>query len=644
MSKSNAARGLAGLPIIWALVIALSFTLSVGLTLNISPWLRGDADWRWTYLPVFTWGRVAVAGVGLLLYVAFAVRAQRWARVSERRARWVIAGVVLLAIPVQLLVLAINKPDPLSVIFFRTSSPFESGFYEAGMRIVSIGEYLRAFPSLVANYLPHPQRHPPGLILYFAGVTKFLAAQPGAAHFLAAALHRYRCEYWPTLYLSDAQFAAIVGGLLAPMLNALAVVPLYAAARPLLGQRAALAAVLISPLIPAYVVWSGEWDAALPFITTLLLFLLYLALNRRRSWAWWVMGLLISVGSFLNYSVLPLVEVVGLYTVLEVWRERDYGKTHWAQLAANVGRLLLGGVSLWAAYWLATGVTFLEVYRANTAFHFGMSTTYASRLFYNPYDFTLFLGFPLGLLALAFGWQIARRALGRQPLSPAQHLAGAGLAMIATLTILNLSRAEVGRVWALYMPLAVFAAAALPEGLAHSTGRWLVTALLVGLQTIVMASVFVGHGQGSLEYPHLLPGEAIPVGARMGEAVELAGYNLSATELQPGDDLQLQLHWRSRLAAPGQYVVFVHVYDASGGLLTQLDGPPRDGEYPTDCWQPGEVITDDRTIHLSPQTAPGTYQIAVGMYDPADSYQRLPVSGAEAHDDILPLARIQVRP
>ncbi|MEK7277422.1 MAG: hypothetical protein AAB427_08750 [Chloroflexota bacterium] len=628
-------------PLWWWLIASVSVVLTLALAFDLSPWLRGDVDWRLSYKPIFSLDRVLRAALCLLAYIVAAVFAWRWGQSSNRRAWLVVSGAVVLAIPIQMIGMAINSPDPLSVLMFRTTSPFVSGFHDIGITVDNLNEYLHDFPDLVAGYLPHPQRRPPGIILYFAALKHLLSATPPLAKALAASLFRYRCEYWPMLYASDAEFAAAAGGLLTLVFNATSLWPFFAAAQKLIGPRAALAAVLLSPLLPGYVMAAGMWDQAMALITALLIWLLCQALIHRKHWAWLWMGVLISFGAFLTYAVMPLAGFVAFCAGLEVWRERAYWRTHSAQLALNAISFGIGLASLWVVYWLSFRVTFFEMFRATTAPHFAMPTTYLSRLFYNPYDFALFLGYPIGLLALAAALRMARTWFKSGQYSAAQSFTAAGFLMIGLLTVLNISRAEVGRVWVLYMPLVVLAVFADDDNPAQSVGRWATTAGLTAAQLLIMLSVFVG--EGIVVYPSAIPAGATPADVRIGEAIRLVGYNLGTHQAQAGDQVLVTLYWQATQPPNGQFVTFVHLYSAQLGLAAQRDGPPREGHYPTRCWQTGEVIADDIMFTVDPNAPPGTYDLIAGMYDPASNNERLLTTGLNAVNSSVVLTQVEVR-
>jgi hypothetical protein len=114
------------------------------------------------------------------------------------------------------------------------------------------------------------------------------------------------------------------------------------------------------------------------------------------------------------------------------------------------------------------------------------------------------------------------------------------------------------------------------------------------------------------------------VGARLGERVELLGYDLDREEARPGETLHLTLVWRCLSEMDTSYTVFTHLLDEGEQIRGQQDNPPLAGRYPTTLWAVGEVVVDRYEIEVQGDAPPGTYVIEVGMYDPAN-VQRLAV-------------------
>jgi hypothetical protein len=71
------------------------------------------------------------------------------------------------------------------------------------------------------------------------------------------------------------------------------------------------------------------------------------------------------------------------------------------------------------------------------------------------------------------------------------------------------------------------------------------------------------------------------------------------------------------------------VVGADGTTLTQYDGLPQDGFYPTAFWDPGEQLEDRITLAIPADAGPGTYQVLAGLYLLATG-DRLPVTGDDA--------------
>jgi hypothetical protein len=121
-----------------------------------------------------------------------------------------------------------------------------------------------------------------------------------------------------------------------------------------------------------------------------------------------------------------------------------------------------------------------------------------------------------------------------------------------------------------------------------------------------------------------LPDDLSPTTATFGDdggpLIALPGYRLS----RDGDTLRLTLVWQSS-GAPGDFTRFVHLLDAAGNIVAQVDGAPAGDSYPTGQWQPGEVAADTLTFDLSP-LPPGEYRLAVGFYAPTEGLPRLSVA------------------
>jgi hypothetical protein len=133
-----------------------------------------------------------------------------------------------------------------------------------------------------------------------------------------------------------------------------------------------------------------------------------------------------------------------------------------------------------------------------------------------------------------------------------------------------------------------------------------------------------------------VPSMQYTVGKRLGDSVELLGYDLQVGRLSgkegQGRTLRLTLYWRALSPMRQSLKVFAHLLSQEGQLLAQHDGIPARGLAPTSSWLRGEVVRDVHVIPLDERVAPGEYALEVGMYEPV-SGKRL--TGSNGKDRLL---------
>jgi mannosyltransferase len=133
------------------------------------------------------------------------------------------------------------------------------------------------------------------------------------------------------------------------------------------------------------------------------------------------------------------------------------------------------------------------------------------------------------------------------------------------------------------------------------------------------------------------------VSRSFGPAIDLRGFTLPDEAVRGGTIVPLTLFWHPETTPDRRLKVFVHILDADRRLVAQTDREPVGGLYPTDRWQPDEVVVDRYGISLPADAPPGTYTVIAGLYD--FSGERLRVTGPDgAHRDHATLGTLTVRP
>jgi hypothetical protein len=114
-----------------------------------------------------------------------------------------------------------------------------------------------------------------------------------------------------------------------------------------------------------------------------------------------------------------------------------------------------------------------------------------------------------------------------------------------------------------------------------------------------------------------------PAAAVYGDAIRLAGYDLSPVTLVPGETAEIALYWQPLKRLDADYTTFVHLVDADGVKIAQSDHRPGGVHYPTSLWKPGEMLVDKHTLTLPAALGRPPYAIVVGLYDSAAGLRHL---------------------
>jgi hypothetical protein len=88
------------------------------------------------------------------------------------------------------------------------------------------------------------------------------------------------------------------------------------------------------------------------------------------------------------------------------------------------------------------------------------------------------------------------------------------------------------------------------------------------------------------------------------------------------------LLWEVLETPEASYKVYLHLFDAQGQLVSQVDAEPVSWFRPTGSWAAGDRWVDRYQLPLPEALPSGEYTLRVGMYHPATG-ERLPVTEGE---------------
>jgi hypothetical protein len=148
----------------------------------------------------------------------------------------------------------------------------------------------------------------------------------------------------------------------------------------------------------------------------------------------------------------------------------------------------------------------------------------------------------------------------------------------------------------------------------------------------------------SVELPGAVEGRQ-PRDVVYGGVLKLAGVRLPAAA-RSGASLDVDLEWETLGPVGRDYQVFVHLVDGADRPRAQSDGPLEIAAYPVSRWQPGELIRVRRSLQLDAGYPPGQYRLLVGLYDPKQPDQRLPITTSDVQSAAQAawIGQVEVRP
>lgn len=144
-----------------------------------------------------------------------------------------------------------------------------------------------------------------------------------------------------------------------------------------------------------------------------------------------------------------------------------------------------------------------------------------------------------------------------------------------------------------------------PRARAEDVPLFVLRATPAGLRLLPLP----GAGQ-----PTSQPDISHPDDRRLDAFVCWLGYDQTPSTARPGDALALTFYWAADAVPPADWTTFIHLLDANGEKVAQVDRIPGGAFLPPTAWQPGQVITDQYELVLPETLAPGRYRLIFGAY------------------------------
>lgn len=623
--------------IIWLTLPSLLW--AVLLASNTIPQLRGGFGWRWAHDTELDLGRIAPFILAVAVYVPVALQLRR--RSMVYLLAWAIAGSIGLSIA------AVHvRGDVAFRLFTVTVGGMPSGWHTAAARISNLPGTLRQwhqFMEASGSFSSHITTSPPGMVIIYWAANSLLARFPAWASALAGPLRLMQCHNMALMEQTDAQLASAWLGMLIPVWSGLTVLPLFRLGRDVFGQEAAQWSVVWWPLVPSVLLFAPLPNTLHPFLSLMMVILLFEGLRRSRPSRVLAAGVLMSALTFTTFTFMPLLLLAGFLTLGMFWLRRSRARLPWhwpLQMGMWFG---LGLSATWLILYALTGEGFWDVWQAAIRTHQALGRPYWPWLVLNLNDFAMFAGWPLALLAGIGLWRVVRQLFSRKVLGESDIMI---LAAALTLAVVDLSgtlRGESGRLLLFLSPWVVLAAAAALDGdRGLGSALTVVQAILLVVMVTCLHVLHTGLGEAPSSPPYMAEpvaeAQVLSCGALFGDVARLKAFSgrIEARYDDQGRErsvLVLWLNWEplKPMSVP-YYLVFLPVAPdgevAASATLLQ----PFSDRYPTTCWKPcdGE-LRDQFEVPLF-KTQTGDWWISFSLID-AKTVQSLGVVAPDGSRD-----------
>lgn len=615
----------------WILIFTAIFLAL--LAFNALPELRGGWGWRWPYQSPKDWTPIIIL-VGLLIFYVVGVLALRyWQSPTWTSLVWAVLGSVFLTGGV------LNIHDnPGFLLSTRTLSPVQTGASAVAVRVMEregVNQTLEDWPEFMrkaeTDYI-HFTTSPPGQPLLHYWTAQGFEKIGAISEPVSMALRPYQCSDLEIMRYSRGELTSVgFVGMLMPLWAGLAVIPIFLTARVLSNDASAASRVSQWwPIIPSVLLFSPTWNTLYPLLVITALYFLVLALQKNQRGYSLAAGLVMSVATMLNLSVLPIFAIFGFMTLGYWWvaKRRNPDETSWRWLI-EIGLWFGVGVSvLWLIFWIYTGNSPFEIIKISLTEHRDIAQkSYLAWIFLHPYDVLMFSGWPITGLALWGSWQVIQRRHEKSAYSLADLLTTAFWLTWLVVIISGSVQGETARIMIFLMPFLLLMAVPL-----FTQGRFWDMPLMIGqVATVaVMAAVLPvvpldlnpqvtgpRTDLARLEGFEFHPSGAIFSSRKFQGEFELAQYRFVADPARQAITFEFDWQGKNRTERPYQFELVAYAENEIDGKIQSAPfyWYPQNGNYLTTCWQDGDTIADVVVLPLPPVSMPVVWEVHLRAID-----------------------------
>lgn len=474
-------------------IVTVSVLLLFSFAIDLTPYLRGPApyppDWRWPYELSLNLNKIWAP---ILVFITILVVFKKTVTINmndKTKTRFYLLFLVLLGFLLHVSILYYGRAG-IEVLIHRTINPMISGYFTAALNFPEFLEFIREFNSNISEYPMYARFHPPGGILFYHAIT--LGSGPFVGYFQnllnQSPNHADVALIWRGL--SDAEkFNALGSGIITIFLANLAVIPLFFVSKLLYGTKAAYRATAIYPLIPSVLLFYPLIDSFLPLFTVTSLYFFIRALKMESKASMFFSGFILFLGLFFSLTFIPVILFFIILYVDTLWKKRKLSIINFKPAI-----LFFTGLILPIGLLAIAGLNFVEMTLKIMQFHelAQSGRGYVIWLFYNLYDFLIFMGIPVGILTLVMFYKNTHPMKKIKNYKKVDPIFIAFSIMLLSLLITGAVRAETGRIWLPFVPLLLLPVVNfITKELKWSSRQFLGLVIVMFLNAIIFQTVLV---------------------------------------------------------------------------------------------------------------------------------------------------------
>jgi len=375
----------------------------------------------------------------------------------------------------------------LNVMFFRIADPGYNGNYTISLHITNVGSFIKNYERNLRSYPTHARDHPPGTALFSYSVNQFFLSFPELKQRINTIQPKREDMkvVWSQLTWNE-KLGALSLGFIISLLSLLALLPIYFLGNVLGGERTGVRAALLYGVVPSVSLFIPLPDALYAIFSVVATCLFVIAVKKKSYILFFLSGLTLSIGTFFSLSILPISFMLFLFSFITYLHTRKH--TFFYHMLLYTSGIILIPFLLYFFF----GYNTLSV--SSTIMRIIAPRSYLLWIFFNLYDFFMFVGIPISIIfVLMLKQQL--KYIFKKLISKIDILF---ISFVTTIIIVDLSgssRSEVSRIWLPFVPiLIILVTNFLTKSLKFTKNQFIMILFIQIVQVIIFETFLVLYG------------------------------------------------------------------------------------------------------------------------------------------------------